>query len=206
MKSTKYDRQEAIHNATNLFWANGFHATSMRNIQQAIDMRPGSIYASFGSKEGLYKEAMQHYTAMSKARLIASVAASASPFEGLKQFIKNAVVGGQTCAPSNLCMLVKTISELTDDNAELLAEAKHLLQEMESAFASILVKAQQQDEVDTTRSPARLARYLQVQLMGLRAYARTNTDVEQLNDLIDDVFDNLAKSARSPKVTLKNAR
>ena len=192
MKTAKHDRQDAIHNATNLFWAKGFHATSMRNIQQAIDMRPGSIYASFGNKEGLFKEAMQYYASTSTARLMACVASSPSPLEGLKHFIEDAVMGGRSSAPSNMCMLVKTISELTDENADLLAEAKHLLQEMETVFASVLVKAQALGEVDTSRSPERMARYLQVQLMGLRAYARANNDVALITDLINDVFHHLA--------------
>lgn len=61
MSTAKHDRQDAIQKATDLFWEKGFHATSMRNIQQAMDMRPGSIYASFGSKEGLFQESLQHY-------------------------------------------------------------------------------------------------------------------------------------------------
>lgn len=196
MKNAKHDRHVAIDKATQLFWAKGFHATSMRNIQQAIDMRPGSIYASFGNKEGLFKAAMQHYTATSKARLNASVVASSSPLEGLKKFIKDAVTGCTTGTPSRLCMLVKSISELTSDNAELLAEAQSLLQEIESAFADILIAAQAQGELDPAKSPQRMARYLQVQLMGLRAYARANNDLDQVNELIDDVFQNLANKEK----------
>ena len=60
-KSAKFNREDIIQKAANLYWEKGFHATSMRNLQEVIDMRPGSIYASFGSKEGLFKEALQHY-------------------------------------------------------------------------------------------------------------------------------------------------
>ncbi|MFA0500949.1 TetR/AcrR family transcriptional regulator, partial [Vibrio sp. 10N.222.46.A1] len=54
-KTAKFDRQDVVDKATNLYWEKGFHATSMRNLQDVIDMRPGSIYAAFGSKEGLFK-------------------------------------------------------------------------------------------------------------------------------------------------------
>ncbi|MGB5599798.1 MAG: TetR/AcrR family transcriptional regulator, partial [Thiothrix litoralis] len=116
--TAKYDRQDVIQKATNLFWEKGFHATSMRNLQEAIDMRPGSIYASFGSKEGLFKETLQHYANNSLARLKSHT--QESPLEALREFL-NSVVCCQPQAPSNMCMLVKTISELTGDNAELLA-------------------------------------------------------------------------------------
>ncbi|MDO6682443.1 MULTISPECIES: TetR/AcrR family transcriptional regulator [unclassified Oceanobacter] len=191
MSHAKHDRQEAIHNATQLFWAKGFHATSMRNIQQAMDMRPGSIYASFGSKEGLFKEVLGHYAAMSKARLRTSVEQAGSPLAGLKAFVKGAVCSDPASTPSSMCMLVKTITELTDDNADLLAEAKYWLAEMEAAFAEVLTQARASGETAATADPERQARYLQVQLMGLRSYARARPGECHLDELVDDVFEHL---------------
>ena len=86
-------------------------------------------------------------------------------------------------------MLVKSITELTEDNAELLMEAKHLLNGMEQAFAEVLAQAQAQQQLSGDVDSTRLARYLQMQLMGLRAYVRANGDAkEHLESLIDDVF------------------
>ncbi|RDE18812.1 TetR/AcrR family transcriptional regulator [Motiliproteus coralliicola] len=189
--TAKFDRQEAIQKATELFWTKGFHATSMRNIQQAIDMRPGSIYACFGSKEGLFSETLQHYANASKERLLSTVAAASSPLQGLQQFIQEAVVSCRGGAPSSMCMLVKTVSELTDENADLLAEAKLLLRQMEAAFAAILSEAQVQGELRQDLDPDQVARYLQMQMMGLRAYRHVNEDLDQIDRLIEDIFSNL---------------
>ncbi|OES24284.1 TetR/AcrR family transcriptional regulator [Alteromonas macleodii] len=153
MSTAKHDRQDAIQKATDLFWEKGFHATSMRNIQQAMDMRPGSIYASFGSKEGLFQESLQHYADSSKARLKACVQEASSPLEGLKLFIRDAVVGCRDKAPSGICMLVKTISELTGENEDLLEQAKGLFKEMEQAFMEVLIEAQEQGEIDSSKAP-----------------------------------------------------
>ena len=87
-----------------------------------------------------------------------------------------------------MCMLVKTISELTEENAELLNEAKHLLNVMEQAFTAVLVQAQACGELDKNKDAAALARYLQVQLMGLRTYMRVNNDKMQIEAFIDDIF------------------
>lgn len=187
--SAKYDREVAIRKATNLFWAKGFHATSMRNIQQAMDMRPGSIYASFGSKEALFKLALQCYLEQGQRKLEVSVFEAGSPLAGLKQFVEDAVLNSNDLAPSGMCMLVKTISELTEEHADLLAEARRLLKKMEQVFASVLHQAQAAREIDQDTDCDRLARYLQMQFMGLRAYARATEDHgSQLQDLIDDTF------------------
>ncbi len=189
--TVKYDRQVALQKATDLFWEKGFHATSMRNIQQATELRPGSIYASFGSKEGLFREALHHYANASTERLNACVEAAATPLGGLKMFFTESVIGSRVAAPSGMCMLVKTLSELTDENADLLAEAKRLLSNVEGAIAALLSKAQERGELDSSIVPERLARRLQVQLMGLRAYARVNEDEAQIATLIEDAFDSL---------------
>lgn len=57
----KYDRDKVIDKATALFWQRGFQGAGMRDIQQALDMRPGSIYARFQSKEGLFKLVVDKY-------------------------------------------------------------------------------------------------------------------------------------------------
>lgn len=184
----KHDRQEAVRKAAYLFWEKGFHATSMRNLQDQIEMHPGSIYAAFGSKEGLFREALQWYVSTSIERLSACAASQVSPLSALKQFVKEIVLGFKHDAPSEMCMLVKTISELTEDNAALLTEAKRLFSVMEDGFADLLSQAQAQGELDPEKDVRRLARLLQMQLIGLRVYTRANTNDERIVEMIDDAF------------------
>lgn len=188
VNTIKRDRQDAVKKATDLFWKKGFHATSMRDLQEEIDMRPGSIYASFGSKEGLYKAALHCYADASRARIQAQVDKLPSPLAALKSFIRNAVLGIEGRPPNEMCMLVKTVLELTEDNAELQQEAKVLLKGLEGYFAELLQQAQEQGELEPALDSQRLARFLQMQLIGMRAYARANSDKEQVEQLLEDVF------------------
>lgn len=160
----------------------------MRNLQKAVDLRPGSIYAGFGSKEGLFKEALQNYANKSVQTLKSFSKIHDSPLQALQAFITSVVsVSKSPQAPSNMCMLVKTISELTEDNAELVAEAQRLLANMETEFADLLSQAQIRGELDVSKDPKRLASLLQLQLMGLRAYVRSNKDAN-VEQLIGDAF------------------
>jgi len=196
----RHDRQEAVQKAMRLFWAKGFHATSMRNIQQVTNLRPGSIYATFGSKEALFREALHLYADTSLQRLKALRQASPSPLAALRAFVEAAVTGTPEPAPSSMCMLAKTVAELTEEeHGDLLQEARQLLKKIEAAFAEVLAQAQKQGEVDASRSPERLARYLQMQVMGLRSYARVQNDRERLGELIDDVFHILTTPASPEK-------
>lgn len=181
---------DAIPKATDLFWEKGFHATSMRNLQQAIDLRPGSIYASFGSKEGLFKEALHHYSQRSRNQLKDAIEQAGDPITGLKRFVID-VLQCQSEAPSNMCMLVKTIAELTEDQADLLDEAKRLLNVMEGEFAETIRQAQAEGLLAADKDAARMAQRLQVQFMGLRTYIRAHGESGQVVALVDDLFDHL---------------
>ncbi|MDO6513082.1 MULTISPECIES: TetR/AcrR family transcriptional regulator [unclassified Neptuniibacter] len=184
----KHDREVVIQKATNLFWEKGFHATSMRNLQDHIDMRPGSIYAAFGSKEGLFKEALKCYTDANIRHMQKCQEQTSSPLEALKLFIRSIVKRQQDDAPSEVCMLVKTVSELTEDNAELLAESKRLLNMMEDGLEAVIICAQDAGEISSSSDTRRLAQFLQIQLIGLRAYIRTNKDNPCIDQLIEDTF------------------
>jgi TetR/AcrR family transcriptional repressor of nem operon len=180
-------KQAYVQKATMLFWEKGFHATSMREIQEHIDMRPGSIYATFGSKEGLFKEALQYYADDGLNYLNECIETSGSPLMALKQFIRNIVINSYHTAPSEMCMLVKTIAELTDSHEALLLESKRLLKVVEDAFTHLLIQAQQEGELAATKDTSRLARFLQTQVIGLRAYAKANGN-ENIHELVDDAL------------------
>jgi AcrR family transcriptional regulator len=57
----EFDRDAALEAAMLLFWRQGFAMTSMTDLCKAMGIRSPSLYAAFGSKEGLYLEAVDHY-------------------------------------------------------------------------------------------------------------------------------------------------
>ncbi|MGC9493126.1 TetR/AcrR family transcriptional regulator [Vibrio genomosp. F10] len=187
-KTAKFDRQDVVNKAMALYWEKGFHATSMRNLQDVIDMRPGSIYAAFGSKDELFKEALRHYKQNGLARLAHCREESETPIAALKLFMRQLILDTLSGSPSSLCMLAKTVAELTDENKELLDEARKSVIEMEKAIEKLIIEAQEIGEVDAQKSTAQLARHVQIQITGLRTYAKTHNGQAPLNEMIEDVF------------------
>jgi AcrR family transcriptional regulator len=59
-----FDRDVALRKAVEVFWERGYEGTSIKDLTEAMNIAPPSIYACFGSKEGLFREAMELYTAM----------------------------------------------------------------------------------------------------------------------------------------------
>jgi AcrR family transcriptional regulator len=56
-----FDRDRALERAMELFWRQGYEATSVRDLTRALRINPPSLYAAFGDKERLYLEALGLY-------------------------------------------------------------------------------------------------------------------------------------------------
>ncbi|WP_417278878.1 TetR/AcrR family transcriptional regulator [Celeribacter sp.] len=57
----KFDRDEALERAMQVFWTHGYDATSMQHLTAGMSINSPSIYAAFGSKEALFREAVDRY-------------------------------------------------------------------------------------------------------------------------------------------------
>lgn len=189
-RAAKYDRKTALDKAVTLFWARGYHASSLKHLEGALDMRPGSLYAAFGSKEGLFMEALDTYAGHMSDQLQAHLAREASPLAALKAFLRELVLGCSRGVnpPARACMMVKTLLEVTDEDEPLRAKVNELLNHMEGTFEKLLTEARDHGEVRPDVDCARLARLVQVQMMGLRSFAQRDVGSAELTPLLDDVF------------------
>lgn len=58
-----FDRDAALHSAMELFWRRGYEGAAISDLTQAMGIGSPSLYAAFGSKEALFREAIEHYGA-----------------------------------------------------------------------------------------------------------------------------------------------
>ncbi|GFD69515.1 TetR/AcrR family transcriptional regulator [Alteromonas sp. KUL106] len=183
----KYDHDDVIEKATELFWQRGFQAAGMRDIQQALDMRPGSIYARFQSKEGLFKLVVENY-AQNSAKRLKQVAEAESPLGALYHFFETALTGPDEQRYMRQCLLVKSIAEL-DIIGDIAKKAVlESMQTLKTGFRDIIEACIENGELPE-QTPAKLAaEWLQNQFVGLRAFAVVQDDDEPITQMIDKVL------------------
>ena len=56
-----FDRDEALQRAMKVFWEKGYDNASMPELTTAMGINAPSLYAAFGSKASLFREAVSLY-------------------------------------------------------------------------------------------------------------------------------------------------
>jgi AcrR family transcriptional regulator len=129
-------RQEQVRAAAlRLFKEKGYHATSMRDIAEAVGINKGSLYSYIKSKEDLLVPVFEQAQGvlLSEIEQIAADA-SLSPTERLKRAIHAHV----TAVADNLDVLTVYLSEWRQLATESLAVNRHQRERYASLFHQIL--------------------------------------------------------------------
>lgn len=184
-----YDRNDLIDRARDLFWKQGWAGTSLKDLEVSLQMKPGSFYAAFGSKDALFGLALEKYATDGLTRLNA-LAEQHGPLQALQRF--PAIVTENEDAPAKACMLSKTFLELHARNHPLAEKAHQHLLTMEKRFAALFAQAQAAGQIDSNKDAAQFARRYQSDLLGLRVSAER--DPKSAKAIAAEIADNLNRS------------
>src|ERR1700761_3507410 len=64
-----FDPEDKVDEAIDLFWREGCDAVSVQDIVDALELNRGSLYATYGDKEQLWRRVLTRYCGQRKALL-----------------------------------------------------------------------------------------------------------------------------------------
>ncbi len=175
MARAQFDRDEVIDKSIDLFWENGFSASSMKEVVKTTGLKPGSIYLAFGNKEGLFREALVRYAKTRSAQMRNVLDNAQSVGEGICTILEG-VVEDSTKEHYCSCFLIKTRLELAAEQNDLYEFASAKLGEVEELFESYLKK-----EFNNKVSKRR-ATNLMLHIFGVRVYGYQQGSADRMRE------------------------
>lgn len=189
-RPVEFDQSEVLGSVVKLFWERGYKATSMKNICEVTGLQPGSVYAAFGSKRGLFLAAINAYYEQSIHNLKAILTSGGTPLERIRELFMYIV--RDTCRKdSHGCMLVNALLETRTDDAELRKRIATMFLGLEITIKEVLVEAAACGELDSGKDPAIQARLLINNIYGLRVYTKLQPDCPAMSEMVDDLLSSL---------------
>lgn len=186
-RSAPYDREIALDAAMALFWEKGFHATSLKDLESRLTMKPGSIYAAFTSKENLYLLALERYFTKSRAQFRDQVARAATPLDAMADHFRSYARLAQNDLSRQACMLTKTLVDTRTTDPKIATTTRDYLTAMQNEFAATFVAAQNAGELADSADPDRLARRFQANVTALRLALHQGISSIDFNQLTEDM-------------------
>ena len=186
-RATPYDRETALDAAMSLFWDKGFHATSLKDLEAALAMKPGSIYAAFENKENLYLLALERYFMASRKGFRENVASASSSLAALADHFRSYARMVPGDKGRQACMLTKTMVDTRTTEPAIAAVTRDYLDAMQREFAEAFSMARSRGELPETADPKRLARRFQTNVAALRLAVHQGMAADEFADLAEDM-------------------
>ncbi|BCD95905.1 TetR/AcrR family transcriptional regulator [Marinagarivorans cellulosilyticus] len=182
-----FDPQQALQVALELFWQQGYEATSTAQLMAAMGISKSSLYQTFGSKHDLYNACLEQYGELTANYMRSALSQAASP----KQFVLDLITGtaaqaGAADMPSG-CFIVNTACEL---GAHHEFSGALLLKRRDKAYRIILdaVKAMQQcGEIGKKRQCDALARQIFACICGMKVMDKMAFSAQEQNCCVEMV-------------------
>ncbi|MEV6595462.1 TetR/AcrR family transcriptional regulator [Actinoplanes sp. NPDC051346] len=105
-----WNEPELLRSVMAVFRRKGFAHTSVRDLEEATGLHPGSLYKAYGNKEGLFTAALAAYNEQVAARRVRThLDETEPPLRGLHTFFVSTFDSGEEANPG--CLLTNTAVE-----------------------------------------------------------------------------------------------
>lgn len=175
-----FDRDEALSRALQVFWSKGYADASMADLTAAMGINSPSLYAAFGSKEDLFREAVRLYTETAGAGLWASMREAGTARQAIEGLLlATAEASGRTDRPKG-CLLVLSGAhpDALPDGA--CGEVSKIRADSMAAMEERLRAGQAAGEIAPDADPAAIAAFYTTVQQGMTFRAREGATPDEL--------------------------
>lgn len=196
----EFDRALALERARDLFWARGFEGTSMSDLVDGLGLASARIYAAFGSKEALFREAIARYEAEEGGFADRALAGAKDVRSALEDMFREAIK--LYTAKQRGCMVVSAATNCAPENAALGAWLAEHRRARTQSIIDRLRQAKEAGELPATFDEVAIGDCCATLLHGLSVQARDGVSRRRLDAMVSaflQAFDAMAEANAGPR-------
>ncbi len=179
----EFDTEQALHAAMRQFWRQGYTATSLQDLLNAMQISKSSFYQTFDCKHTLFQRCIEHYRSTLENGMLTHLQQSPSA----RQFVEatfHAVGDSQQKTDEQFgCLIMNTASEFAQSDPVIAALVQKGTQKMRAVFLLAVKRAQTEGDISGDKDPDALASYLISSMGGLRNMAKAGADQKTLREI-----------------------
>jgi AcrR family transcriptional regulator len=196
----EFDRDAALRRAMELFWERGYEGTSVDDLTRVMQIGKPSLYAAFGCKEELFREALALFDATVGAETNRALREEPTARRAVEAMLRgNAQYYGARGKPSG-CMIVLAAA-LGPQCRPVRDRAAHLRRGGRESLKRRLERGMEDGDVPAGTDAVRVAAFYTAVLHGMSIEARDGASRKALHGIVDtamDAWDAVLQRSRRP--------
>lgn len=178
-----FDREQALARAMEVFWVKGLESASISDLTAAMGIVSPSLYAAFGSKEALFREAIDLYVQTDGAEIWSCVTDAQTAYGAVEGFLMTtARLFSRPDKPSG-CMVVLSALHITEASKAVRAEMADRRKRNESGLVERLARGVEEGEIASSTDLATVARFYITVQQGMSIQARDGATLNALEGI-----------------------
>ncbi|MGQ7957073.1 TetR/AcrR family transcriptional regulator [Pseudomonas sp. SP16.1] len=182
-----FDPEQVLENAMQLFWSQGYEATSLQDLLLATGLSKSSLYESFGNKQSLFEAAFTRYFDSRAKQMRERLEQADSPLGFIRECLLSVLEDARQSTPRG-CMLVNVANEFSTGDPVVQPLIELATRRFRQVFEQAFEQAQDRGELSTIESPAALALYMHCAMSGLRTQTKSAVVQQDLRRVIEFVM------------------
>jgi TetR/AcrR family transcriptional repressor of nem operon len=183
-RSKEFDPDEVLDQAMELFWEQGFEATSAQDLVDHTGLNRSSLYNTFGSKQELYLRALDHYRQQDADALGQLLEQFDSARGAIRHLLEQALPDDDPRG----CFVANATVERAHCDEDTRAEACKALSQMQDGFEALVEHGQAQGEIPADRDPEALAHFLANTYFGLQTTSKLCLPTDVFDDVVAETL------------------
>jgi TetR/AcrR family transcriptional repressor of nem operon len=184
-RQKEFEREEVLEKALEVFWCNGYNATSFETLTKGMSINRQSIYDTYGDKHTLFIEALNYYYKKNSACAAAHFAQPLPVKELFRSFLEKSIVDTSCEQKTKGCFLQNVTLEMVPHDEEVIAIVNQNLEDLIKVFQSAITRGIKSGEITSTQTAASLAMYLVNTVQGLITLSKTVSDKKKLRAVVE---------------------
>lgn len=181
-RTIAFDPDAVLDAALDLFWRQGYGATSLPDLEQATGLNRSSLYNTFGPKRDVFYAALDRYRARG-AREVAAMLGAESALDGIAAYLRAmAHAPGQDVQLG--CLVANAAVELAPADPDASRRAAETFEGMRNQLRDAVARAQTQGDVPAAADVDPLVWLLHTGGVGLRVTARSGMPAEHQDSAV----------------------
>lgn len=177
---------EIVENAMRLIWSNGYHATSMDQLVEAIGASRHAIYSAFGSKQDLYLRCFDAYQRQVVTPAFGDVENGSAGIEAIENYFETQISLAEDIGlPGFGCLVANAATETAPHDQLVAAKVDIHHRRLKSGFCRALSVARPELPADQQHA---LAEFLVTFAQGLWSMSRTVSSAAPLRGQAETII------------------